>query len=195
MAHRPKLLARVVRELGRSVKGSRSWGPAVQGAWRAAPVPWTPHFHEVDLGHGVTAVEMSRMLMGHQWMTVRTFVVEHGVDSARPGTLVDAGLACMAPRLAELASTRGIKRCVVTHHHEDHCGGAAALTDAGVDVHASARTAALMQPSEQGSGVPGDGLPLRWYQHLMWSQAPSCRAVQVLGTDVEFAGASIATCR
>ena len=126
MAHRPKLLARVLRELGRSVKGSRSWGPAVQGAWRAAPVPWTPHFHEVDLGHGVTAVEMSRMLMGHQWMTVRTFVVEHGVDSALPGTLVDAGLACMAPRLAELASTRGIKRCVVTHHHEDHCGGAAA---------------------------------------------------------------------
>ena len=74
-------------------------------------------------------------------------------------------------------------------------GGAAALTDAGVDVHASARTAALMQPSGQGCGVPGDGLPLRWYQHLMWSQAPSCRTVQVLGTDVEFAGASIATCR
>ena len=107
------------------------------------------------------------MLMGHQWMTVRTFVVEHGVDSALPGTLVDAGLACMAPRLAELASTRGIKRCVVTHHHEDHCGGAAALTDAGVDVHASARTAALMQPSGQGCGVPGDGAAVVSTPHVV----------------------------
>ena len=183
-----KLLARVARDVGRWVKGGRSW-VWPQKLWCKYQLPWRPHFNEYDVGPdyglGIRAVEMGKVLMGRHWMTVRAFVVHGGGEGDARATLVDSGLACMAPRLATLAGEWQISKCVVTHHHEDHSGGVAALHDAGIPVYASAATSALLQdvPSRDS-----DGLPLRFYQHLLWSQAPACSGVHTLDRHVEVAG-------
>lgn len=103
----------------------------------------------------------ARRRMGWSWLDVRAYVAE--------GAVIDAGLAGGAHRLVELAARRGATEAFVTHHHEDHSGGAAALADAGVRVRTGAATANLLK-----SGP----VPIRWYQHAIWGQAPHCAACE-----------------
>lgn len=57
------------------------------------------------------------------------------------GVLVDTGFPDCAGALARYVATARPDGCLVTHFHEDHAGGVAAVTRAGVPVWMNARTA------------------------------------------------------
>jgi glyoxylase-like metal-dependent hydrolase (beta-lactamase superfamily II) len=65
--------------------------------------------------------------------------------------------------LALLAAREPIHRILLTHHHEDHSGNAAAIKQA--------TGAAVLAPS---LAIPKlrRGFPIRAYQHLVWGRAP-----------------------
>ena len=94
-----KLLARVARDVGRWVKGGRSW-VWPQKLWCKYQLPWRPHFNEYDVGPdyglGIRAVEMGKVLMGRHWMTVRAFVI--------------FSMACTVSKLAKMRGP--VKGCV-----------------------------------------------------------------------------------
>lgn len=77
-------------------------------------------------------------------------------------TLVDTGIACEGRALVSLAASLGIRRAILTHHHEDHAGNARQLALAGVAIEAAARTSAILER----------GVPIRFYQHVLWGSAP-----------------------
>lgn len=67
------------------------------------------------------------------------------------GVLVDTGFPNAAPELERFVATARPDGCLVTHFHEDHAGGVAAVARAGVPVWMDARTAArVRQPARIG---------------------------------------------
>lgn len=104
----------------------------------------------------VRALRQGRVvpLLGRPLMSVRCFAVD--------GLLVDAGLSSRRADVLAFARAERVGRAVITHHHEDHSGNAAALREAGVPAFASPATAALV----------ARGFALRLYQHLLWGAAP-----------------------
>ena len=117
--------------------------------WRRFPFPTRPSLHVTDHGD-VVQVTMARPILGRALMTTNAWIVGD--------TLVDTGLADTADELVALCRARGVTRALLTHHHEDHAGGAASLLAAGIPVHASALTRALVSRR----------LPIPFYQHLVW---------------------------
>lgn len=119
--------------------------------------PWRfRHRLEVDERSGpaeVATIWTGRLRNGRPMVPVACFLLGD--------TLVDTGIPGCAGRLARLAAERGVKRALLTHHHEDHVGGAAALAAAGVAVLASPATGALVRHP----------LPVRLYQRLLWGPA------------------------
>lgn len=86
-------------------------------------------------------------------------------------TLVDSGCPATARELARWCESRGVRRVVHTHHHEDHTGGDAELVRRlGVDVLAPPRTVPIL----------GDFYRLPWYRRLVWGRADSapCRPME-----------------
>src|SRR5450830_948176 len=57
------------------------------------------------------------------------------------GVLIDSGFPDCAGDLARYVAATPPEGCVLTHWHEDHAGGAAALARAGVPLWMDARTA------------------------------------------------------
>jgi glyoxylase-like metal-dependent hydrolase (beta-lactamase superfamily II) len=115
-----------------------------------------PHGRRVEavaLGP-VRALRMARLWGGRELIAVHCFAVGD--------TLVDAGLACYAPEVLAFAREGRAARVLVTHHHEDHVGAAAHLVAQGISVHGPERTARLVR----------EGLPIRFYQHVLWGDAP-----------------------
>lgn len=110
---------------------------------------------------GLRRLRMARRLARHSMRDVSCWVVED--------TLVDTGLGLLSSRLVELAAAAGIRRAILTHHHEDHVGGAAALAGAGIEVLASRATAALV----------AHRLPIRPYQHVIWGAARPVAALPI----------------
>jgi glyoxylase-like metal-dependent hydrolase (beta-lactamase superfamily II) len=119
------------------------------------------------------ALRMARLWGGRELLAVHCYAVGD--------TLVDAGLACYADEVAAFAQERRASRAVVTHHHEDHVGGAARLVAEGVAVHGIEPTRRLLR----------DGFPLRFYQHLLWGKAPPARIAPIGGDEVAL-GAHVA---
>lgn len=67
------------------------------------------------------------------------------------GVLVDTGFPDAAGALAQFIGTARLDGCLVTHFHEDHSGGVAAVARAGVPVWMDARTAErVRQPARIG---------------------------------------------
>ncbi len=65
------------------------------------------------------------------------------------GVLVDTGFPACGGALARFVATNRPDGCLVTHFHEDHSGGVAALASAGVPVWMDARTAARVRQPER----------------------------------------------
>ncbi len=102
---------------------------------------------------GVRRLRMARRLAGRRMRDVSCWLVGD--------TVIDTGLGLLGPRVVELARLAGVRRAILTHHHEDHAGCAHALAMAGVEVHASDATAKLVARR----------LPIRPYQHVVWGAA------------------------
>lgn len=112
------------------------------------------------------ALRMARLWGGRELLAVHCYSVGD--------TLVDAGLACYADDVAAFARDRRASRAVITHHHEDHTGGAARLVAEGVAVEGTEPTRRLVR----------DGFPIRFYQHVLWGKAPPARLGRIEGADV-----------
>lgn len=76
----------------------------------------TYHFGEI------TAYRMGWSLIGPPMMTTHFFILGK--------LMVDTAQAHMQKETVEIARRSGIKKIVLTHHHEDHTGNAAAVKDA-----------------------------------------------------------------
>lgn len=130
---------------------ARTLAAALDPLWARAPFPWGRRF-AVGRFAALETVRMARLYFGRELLPVYCYVVGD--------TLVDTGLACYGDELLALVAQRGVRRAVLTHHHEDHAGNAAALRARGLEVLAGAATRTL---------VAGD-YPIRFYQHLMWGK-------------------------
>lgn len=86
-------------------------------------------------------------------------------------TLVDAGPSKGTAELASLVDPASIDHVVLTHHHEDHVGGAAMLQEAGATVHAPEPSLELLS----------EGFQIEPYQHRVWGEADRIDA-EPLGT-------------
>lgn len=93
------------------------------------------------------------------------------------GVLVDCGPPATARALSRLLAAEPLTGLVITHHHEDHMGGAQHLARTrGLVAHASQAAVALMR----------DGYPQELYRRIAWGRPPHFEA-QPLG-DVFTAG-------
>ena len=102
---------------------------------------------------------MERTYFGYKLLPVHCFRVGD--------TLVDTGLSCLGDGLAAFARDTGVRRALLTHHHEDHAGNAGRLVAAGVQVFGTAATARIV----------GRGFPIHFYQHVLWGAASPAAVV------------------
>lgn len=129
--------------------------------WRRAPLPVSPRL-SVERHGAVTALRMERTWLGNVFMPVYAWVVGD--------TLVDTGIDCLGAEL--VAAAPGVRRALVSHHHEDHAGNAARLVAAGVQVATSADAARIIARAP----------PIRFYQHVFWGAMKAAR-LETLGAE------------
>lgn len=105
--------------------------------------------------------------LGPPMMTVTFYLVE--------GTLVDTGQSRMREAALALLEGRRIDRILLTHHHEDHGGNAAAFQRRhGAPVLAHPLTAEAFR----------SGFRLRPYQRFLWGRSEPA-AVEPIGGSIE----------
>ncbi len=103
----------------------------------------------------VVQLRMTRRVLGR--------VVHHVSAYWVDGLLVDTGPPSTAEDLARWCRDQGIERVVLTHHHEDHSGGAARLTEElDLPVWASAGAVPIL----------AEGLRMPLYRRLVWGRRP-----------------------
>lgn len=136
--------------------------------WSRAPLPVRGVARPVTLGP-LRALEMYRAVFGRPLMKVYVYAVGD--------TLIDTGLQSLGGALVDWGRSLGARRAVVTHHHEDHTGGAARLQAEGFDVRGTPATSALLAAD----------LPVPFYEHLAWGKATPTR-LGAVGTTVELDG-------
>ena len=101
----------------------------------------------------VKAYELGWSPFGHPMMTVYLYLVDD--------LMVDTALAHMGREVLCIAEEAGIRRAILTHHHEDHSGNAAALKDRlNVAVYGHPLTVSKMKRDFR----------IYPYQHYMWGK-------------------------
>lgn len=101
----------------------------------------------------VKGVELGWSPFGYPMMTVYLYVVDD--------LMIDTGLRHMQREVIEIAKAGNIRNAVLTHHHEDHSGNAAALKDF-LDVSVYGHLLAVRKMKADFSILP--------YQHYMWGK-------------------------
>ena len=130
--------------------------PLLDPLWSRFPWPDRVAVETTAMGL-VTRVGLVRQYFGRSMMATHCYVVGD--------TLVDTGFPAAREEVLELARSLGVRRAVVSHHHEDHAGNAGALAAAGLEVLAGEMTCRLLAAD----------LPLPFYQHLVWGRARAAR--------------------
>jgi glyoxylase-like metal-dependent hydrolase (beta-lactamase superfamily II) len=93
--------------------------------------------------------------------------------------LIDTGPAATASRLVEWCRGGRVRRVLLTHHHEDHIGGAAALQEElGLPILASAAAVPIL----------AEGLRMPLYRRIVWGGRPRTFRAEPLGDVVEGEG-------
>jgi len=79
------------------------------------------------------------------------------------GVMIDSGFPAAAADVVRLARERSISAAMITHHHEDHSGGAPALAAAAIPLMIPPEVARLVRAGE----------PIPVYRRIVWgSPAP-----------------------
>lgn len=119
----------------------------------------------------LTRIIMAPTFLGRPIRQVSAYVFED--------LLIDTGPPPTASRLVEWIRGSGVRRIVLTHHHEDHIGGAAALQeDLGLPVLAPANAVPIL----------AEGLRMPLYRRLVWGGRPRTFRAEPLGPVVEGEG-------
>jgi len=108
---------------------------------------------------------MARSLLGRPLYWTGAYLVD--------GLLLDCGPPAAAHELLRFLEGRRLEGLVLTHHHEDHVGAAAALARRG------------LVPRIHAAGVRplNHGFPVQPYRRLVWGM-PARVAAEPLGTEV-----------
>lgn len=116
----------------------------------------------------VSFVRMARSIGGWPVYWTGCYLVD--------GLLVDCGPPALAAALFDALGERRIEALVVTHHHEDHSGGAPLLLERrGIVAQVHPRTADILR----------SGFRIEPYRRLAWGSAPGPVETRVLGSSVE----------
>lgn len=120
-------------------------------------------------GGTIARIRMAKTVLGRPAHEVSAYAVGD--------LLVDTGPPETASRLATWCRERGTRVAVLTHHHEDHVGGAAALAAAGVRVLAPPPAIPFL----------AEGLRMPLYRRVVWG-APRRFRAEALGERVTGGG-------
>lgn len=102
----------------------------------------------------VIALRMARRLLGKPFYWTTAYWLD--------GLLIDTGPAVTARELVRVLEKIGVSQIALTHGHEDHIGGLAALRERfpNVPVYASARTIPFIEAPER--------LGMQLYRRMVW---------------------------
>jgi ribonuclease/clavin/mitogillin len=116
----------------------------------------------------ITRIRMARTILLWDLHDTSAFVVD--------GMLIDTGPPATVRELLGYVRGRGIDKIVITHHHEDHVGGAATLSrELGVPVLAPG----------PAIGMLSEGLRIPLYRKVVFDGAPLPFRAEPLGESVE----------
>ncbi|BBM83395.1 MBL fold metallo-hydrolase [Candidatus Uabimicrobium amorphum] len=101
----------------------------------------------------VTIVKMGRTFLGQKFLQAYAFIYKD--------TLVDTGLDCCGKNLRELAGKQKVQKIFLSHHHEDHSGGAHHFD---IPIFSSTKTAQIIH----------SGFKLKPYQRIVWGKMHKC---------------------
>ena len=104
--------------------------------------------------HGpVTRLHLGRSLLGRTIRTAEAYLVDD--------LLIDSGPPTAARELVRWCRDQGIQQIVLTHHHEDHAGGSAALREVcGVQISAPPGALSVLRSPRR----------LALYRQVVWGQ-------------------------